>query len=273
MNIHTVRGSMDEMFQALMLFWLPVAVVPLGVWIWLSSSNDQRKSFGRILSFIGLVMVCVSPWTAPSSPSTAAGHLLGAIIGPSVLIILGIYLISFSGHVPVGRLPRSDRRLGIILSSVGFSWFAGMHWWILTPQIASGEINVYWYVFWPNFLLLTSCLSSLAAIALLTIGDERKNESNYMFLLSGLGFIMILLGLNVDGPLMTTDDFREHLWLAVADLAGLAVGSMLSILMFALVIFVYEKTLPPPVRIEAPNGTELKQVAGVIASHIGGNEE
>ena len=84
---------------------------------------------------------------------------------------------------------------------------------------------------------------------------------------------MILLGLNVDGPLMTTDDFREHLWLAVADLAGLAVGSMLSILMFALVIFVYEKTLPPPVRIEAPNGTELKQVAGVIASHIGGNEE
>jgi hypothetical protein len=48
---------------------------------------------------------------------------------------------------------------------------------------------------------------------------------------------------------------------------------MLSILMFALVIFVYEKTLPPPVRIEAPNGTELKQVAGVIASHIGGNEE
>ena len=84
---------------------------------------------------------------------------------------------------------------------------------------------------------------------------------------------MLLLGLNVDGPLMTTDDFREHLWLAVADLAGLAVGSMLSILIFALVIFIYEKTLPPPTTIEAPSVTELKQVANVIASHIWGNEE
>ena len=185
MNIHTVRGIMDEMLQALLLFWLPVAVVPFGVWIFLSSSNDQRKTFGRFLAFVGIVMVCTSPWTVPSSPSTAAGHLLGAIIGPAVLILLGIYLISFSGHVPVGRLPRSDRKLGMFLSFVGFAWFAGMHWWILTPQIASGQVNDYWFVFWPTFLLLTSCLSSCAAIASLTIGDNRKTESNYMFTFDG----------------------------------------------------------------------------------------
>ncbi len=273
MNIHTLRGIMDEMLQALLLFWLPVAVVPFGVWIFLSSSNNQRKTFGRFVAFVGIVMVCTSPWTVPSSPSTAAGHLLGAIIGPAVLILLGIYLISFSGHVPVGRLPRSDRKLGMFLSFVGFAWFAGMHWWILTPQIASGQVNDYWFVFWPTFLLLTSCLSSCAAIASLSIGDNRKTESNYMFMLSGLGFLMIFLGLNVDGPLITTDDFREHLWLSVADLAGIAVGGLLSVMVFALVIFVYEKTLPSPVTIEAPQTAELEQVANVIASHIGGGVE
>ena len=110
MNIHTLRGSMDEMLQALLLFWLPVAVVPFGVWILLSAGNDQGKSFGRILSFLGLVMVCVSPWTVPSSPSTAAGHLLGAIIGPSVLIILGICLLYTSPSprdATLSRMPSS----------------------------------------------------------------------------------------------------------------------------------------------------------------------
>ena len=94
-----------------------------------------------------------------------------------------------------------------------------------------------------------------------------------MFMLSGLGFLMIFLGLNVDGPLITTDDFREHLWLSVADLAGIAVGGLLSILVFALVIVVYEKTLPLPAIIEAPQAAELDLVANVIASHVGGEDE
>lgn len=273
MNIHPARVCMDEMLLAFLLFWLPVAVVPLGGWIYLSSSDERSKSYGRLLAFIGLVLVCISPWTVPSSPSTAAGHLLGAIIGPAMLIVIGIYLVSFSGHVPVGRLSRGDRRLGVVMLIFGIAWFAGMHWWILTPQMSKGDVNSYWFVFWPAFLLLTSCLSSFSGIALLTIGDGRKAESNMMFTLSGAAFILLFLGLNFDGTLVSTEDFRRHLWLSVADLAGLAVGSILSIIVFALVIFVYEKTLPSPSSIQAPTDVELQRVADIITPHLGGGEE
>lgn len=273
MNIRPFHIGMDEMYQALLLFWIPVSVMPLGLWIFLSSSDSKSKTFGKVLAFVGFTMVCLSPWTAPSSPSSSAGHLLGAIIGPIVLILIGLYLVSFSGNVPVGKLPRSDRRLGVLMILTGFIWLVGMHWWILTPQLAKDDVNPYWYVFWPTVLILTASLSSFSAIALLTIGVERRKESNSLFMLSGLSFLLLLLGLNVDGPLITAELFREHLWLAVADLAGLLVGSLLSILVFAIVIFVYERNLPPPLTIHAPSKEELQQVADVVSIHIGGEQE
>jgi len=273
MNIRGFSRSMDEMLQALLLFWIPVSMVPIGLWYSMSSPSQSSPLRGRVLAFAGIILICLSPWTIPSSPSSAAGHLLGAIIGPCVLIILGIYLISFSGNVPVGKLPRRDRKVGVIMAGIGFVWLAGMHWWVLTPQLAPNEVNPYWYVFWPTFILLTSCLASCSAVTLLMIGVERKAESNTMFIVSGLSFAVLLLGLNVDGPLVRGDEFREHLWLAVSDLAGIAVGSLLSILVFALVIYLYERSLPEPKTITPPTESELKQVSSLIASHLGGEEE
>lgn len=269
MNIRDFSRDMDEMLQAFLLFWIPVSMVPLGLWYSLTSSPLR----GRFLAFTGIVLICLSPWTVPSSPSSAAGHLLGAVIGPCMLIVLGIYLISFSGNVPVGKLPRSDRKIGFLMTTVGFAWLAGMHWWILTPQIVQNEVNAYWYVFWPTFLLLTSCLASCSAVTLLMIGERRKAESNIMFLVSAFSFTLLLLGLNVDGPLVTSGDFRQHLWLAVADMSGIAVGSALSILVFALVIYTYERNLPGPESITPPTDSELKQVSTLIATHLGGEEE
>ena len=269
MNIRDFSRVMDEMLQAFLLFWIPVSMVPLGLWYSLTSSPLR----GRFLAFTGIVLICLSPWTVPSSPSSAAGHLLGAVIGPCMLIVLGIYLISFSGNVPVGKLPRSDRKIGILMTTVGFAWLASMHWWILTPQFVQNEVNAYWYVFWPTFLLLTSCLASCSAVTLLMIGERRKAESNIMFLVSAFSFALLFLGLNVDGPLVTSGDFRQHLWLAVADMSGIAVGSALSILVFALVIYTYERNLPGPESITPPTDSELKQVSTLIATHLGGEEE
>ncbi|MBT7063953.1 MAG: hypothetical protein HN923_04595 [Euryarchaeota archaeon] len=273
MNIRACSKGMDEMLVALFLFWIPVAMVPLGLWYSMSSPLKNASSRGRLFAFTGVVLICISPWTVPSSPSTAAGHLLGAIIGPCMLILLGIYLISFSGNVPVGKLPRSDRKLGVLMTGFGFIWLAGMHWWILTPQLSPNEVNHYWFVFWPTFIILTSCLASCSAVTLLMIGEQRKAESNAMFIVSGLSFSILILGLNVDGPLITADEFREHLWLAVADLAGITVGSLLSIFVFALVIYSYERSLPAPKSISPPTESELKQVSTLIASHLGGEDE
>ena len=273
MNIQGFVHGMDEMLKAFLLFWFPIAMVPLGLWFSMSSRSKSTTTKGRLLAFVGIIMICLSPWTVPSSPSSAAGHLLGAIIGPCMLIITGIYLISFSGNVAVGKLPRSDRRLGVVMSGTGFVWLAGMHWWILTPQLSPDEVNPYWYVFWPTFILLTSCLASCSAVTLQTIGDRRKAESKAMFFVSGFSMILLLLGLNIDGPLVHADEFREHLWLAVADMVGIAAGSLLSILVFAFVIYSYERSLPPPKSIEPPTASELERVSSLIQNHLGGEEE
>ena len=273
MNIQGFVRDMDEMLQAFLLFWIPIAMVPLGLWFSMSSRSKSTTTNGRVLALIGVIMICLSPWTVPTSPSSAAGHLLGAIIGPCMLIILGIYLISFSGNVPVGKLPRSDRRLGVLMTGAGFVWLAGMHWWILTPQLSPDEVNPYWYIFWPTFILLTSCLASCSAVTLLTIGDRRKAESNAMLVVSALSVVVLLLGLNIDGPLVRADEFREHLWLAVADMSGIVAGSLLSILMFAFVIYSYERSLPPPKTIEPPTKSELQQVSTLLRTHLGGEEE
>ncbi len=273
MNITAQHWSMDPMLQAVILFWVPVAMLPLGVWISQSSKRQGQVKFGRVVSLVGILMVCASPWTVPSSPSTDAGHLLGSIIGPCMMMVIGMYLIAFSGNVPVGKLPQSDRRLGFLLAAAGFSWLAGMHWWILTPQLSPGVVNPYWYVFWPTFLLLTSCLASFSATALLLIGDERKTEASLMYGLSGVSLLMMLVGLNLDGPEMSSEEFRIHLGLATADLLGILLGCLLSILAFASVIFLYERSLPKPQTVAPPSNDELEFAASVIANHIGGEEE
>ena len=91
---------MNPMAQAALWFWLPAALVPLGVWISLSSKTSSRINFGRFLAGVGMLGLVTSPWTVPESPSSAAGHLLGFILGPAALLLSGVYLIAFSGHVP-----------------------------------------------------------------------------------------------------------------------------------------------------------------------------
>ena len=63
--------------------------------------------------------------------------------------------------------------------------------------------------------------------------------------------------------------FASH---TVVVVKGIIIGSILSIISFALVIFVYERSLPKPESIEPPNDHELAQVAQVIKNNIGGDD-
>ena len=85
------------MFQAAMLFWLPVALMPLGFWI---SNASRYPNMGKLLTLIGLSLVLLSPWTVPSSPSSAVGHLLGFIIGPSILVTFCLLYTSDAADDP-----------------------------------------------------------------------------------------------------------------------------------------------------------------------------
>ena len=190
-----------------------------------------------------------------------------------MLILIGLYLVSFSGNVPVGRLPKSDRKLGVFMTLAGFIWLVGMHWWVLTPQLSKGEVNSYWYVFWPTFLLFTASLSSFSAIAMLTIGVDRKKEASSIFMLSGLSFLLLFLGLNVDGPLITAELFREHLWLAVADLSWTTCGKFTLDSCFRNRDICLRTKPAPPQTISPPTKDELEQVADIVSNHLGGEQE
>lgn len=263
---------MEAMAEAALWFWLPTVLVPFGIWISLSSKDTMGRAFGRCLAFLGLAGLLLSPWTVPSSPSSEAGHLLGFIVGPSALLLVGLYLIAFSGNVPVGRLPKSDRRLGVAATMIGFVWFASMHWWNLTPTL-NGEVNRYWLVFLPTFLLLLTCLCSGAALCLRVIGLQRSTEAKVLWFLSGFVFLMLVLAMTIDGHSVDSASFRYHLWLAGSDLLGTAIGLSISILVFGLVIYWHERGLPEPQSVNPPTGKELDFVANIVAANLGGGED
>ncbi len=263
---------MDELIEAAILFWLPLAFIPFGVWISQIKSKTATSKLGYLIGFVGIVLVLLSPWTVPQSPSSAIGHLLGFIAGPTILVIFGLFKIAYSGNVPVGRLNSSEKNVGIVLFSSGIIWLSLMHWWTITPIMSSGEVNRYWLIFLPNFLISLSSLALAGGLAMLTFGDSRTNESRYLFAMSGVSFIFLICAMNIDSDNLTALEFREYVWLSIADIIGIVIGSVLSIISFASVIFVYEKSLPKPRSIDPPKSDELLRVAQVIEDNIGGDK-
>ena len=69
------------MLKAAVLFWLPFAFIPFGVWVSQVKSSSVVNKLGYTISILGTALVLASPWTVPESPSNAVGHLLGFIAG------------------------------------------------------------------------------------------------------------------------------------------------------------------------------------------------
>jgi len=263
---------MDEMMNAVVFFWLPLSMIALGAWISLSSKNNFRTIIGRIISVLGFILVCVSPWTVPSSPSSSIGHLIGFIVGPSSLLLIGIYLLIFSGNVPVGKLPSSDRKLGAFCMILGSLWFCLMQWGEFTPIYDGREVNRFWLIFFPTFILMICCLSSVLSISMLIIGEERHRESKILRLISIVSMILIMCGLKIDGTNISSETFTHYFWLSVSDLFGILVGISLSIFIFGFVIYIYERSIGDPDSVPPPTSEEISQASKKIALNIGGVE-
>ena len=245
-------------------------MIPLGMWLAIS---DKAKNLGRILVISGLVLVMASSWTVPTSDSSAGGHLLLSILAPSLLLAYGIHGMIFGGNVPVGRLDPTARWSGFIAVMLSLTIFSLMHWYSFTPIWRNGEVNPYWIVFWPTFLMVSSSMCCASSVALATYGDNRFNESLKMSLLSVVMAGIALSAMIFDGYLTTADQFRDYLWLSAADIFGTVVGSTLAIAALAIVIWSYEKSLPIPEPSPPPTDEEIEHVVSMALSHIGGEEE
>ena len=263
---------MEEAMQALVFFWFAGLACMIGLMLAFFAKADNVRKVGAVFMVLGFLSLLATPWTLTFSPSSAFGHLLGSILGPCVLMGVGFYQITFSGHVPVGRLSPGERKTGFAMVIVGFVWLEAMHWWILTPTYPN-EVNRYWLVFWPTFLLFGVACSCTTYALVGHVGNKRNQEQRLMMLIAVfLGFLLVL-GILVDGPNVLSESFASALFLAGADLFGLLTGAALAIVLFALVIAVYESQQPSPLQLNSPSKGQLQQAAEMISANLTGGEE
>jgi len=263
---------MEEATQAFVFFWLAGLFLLFGFMLSFFSKVHWQRRAGLFLFGAGLLSLMATPWTLPFSPSSAFGHLLGSLIGPSVLLGVGFYQITFSGNVPVGKLGAGDRKTGFVMVVGGVLWLQGMHWWHLTPTYPD-EVNRYWLIFWPTMLLGVLAISSGAYGVLAMVGAQRQKEQRLMGGVAFFALYSILVGAFFDGPNVHSERFVSQVFLAAADVFGALVGALFAVLVFALVLLVYERQQPDPDRLEPPNAEQLTQASRMIAQQMEGGDE
>ena len=263
---------MEETTQAFVFFWLAGLLLLVGVLLSFFSKSASQRLAGKLFMGAGFLSLIATPWTIPSSPSSAFGHFLGSIVGPCVLLGVGFYQIAFSGPVPVGRLSDTDRRLGFLMVVLGVLWLESMHWWVMTPTYPN-EVNRYWMIFWPTLLLFGFATASAGYVVVGVVGDERHRERRLMLALGVFLLTLMAFGVTMDAPNVSNEAFTLELLLAGADLFGVLVGAAGAVLLFAFVLTIYEKQQPMPKRLPAPTSEQLHQAAEIIARHAAGGEE
>ena len=61
---------------------------------------------------------------------------------------------------------------------------------------------------------------------MLAFGDSRRKESHFYLHVCIIVFISNMY-MNLDSSNVSADEFREYVWLSIADLIGIAMGSIL----------------------------------------------
>ena len=105
------------------------------------------------------------------------------------------------------------------------------------------------------------------------MGDDRNDASRNLFTLAIFSFGFLLLGLFIENAHTTTSQFSTSLWLATSDLFGIFAGLGLSVIVFTLAIWQYERKRPGLENLPPPSLDELDFAAKVIGKNLGGEED
>lgn len=267
----TPARCMEELSLALFFFWLPGVVIVAGLILALLSKTASIRRVAAVVTGASLLLVLSTPWTVPSSPSSAFGHFVGSVLGPCVLLAVGLHNVGFSGNVPVGRLSNNDRNAGIVMLTIGGGWLLAMHWGPLTPTYPS-QVNGYWLVFWSTVVLVTPGVGAALVVLVRTFGDQRRAEQRMLGMLALSLLLVGLAGLTVDGPTLSSSVFADALWLAAADVFGMVVGLGAATVVLALVLVMYERQMTPPPVASGPSERDLERVTNILQSNLPGGD-
>lgn len=267
----TLARGMEEQSLALLFFWLPGVAIVGGLILALLSKTAPVRRVAAMVTGASMLLVLSTPWTVPSSPSSAFGHFVGSVLGPCVLLGVGLHNVGFSGNVPVGRLSNNDRNVGIGMLVLGGVWLLAMHWGPLTPTYPD-QVNRYWLVFWSTVVLVTPGVGAGLLVLVRAFGDERHAEQRMLGFLALTLLVVGLAGLTVDGPALSSSAFADALWLAAADVFGMVVGLGAAMVVLALVLVVYERQVTPPPVASGPSERDLERVTNILQSNLLGGE-
>ena len=265
---------MQDDIRAALLLWIPLAVASLGIAMQFRRQHSLQN-LGKGFLILGGILYLASFLTVPESPSAASSALIVAIIPAFLLIFVGLYVATFSGDIPVRRFNPKLRPLGLLLFICGLALFETMNWhddkW-LPSLLWEGETNKYWLIFRPTFLLGISSILFCGSYVVKHMGENRNDASRNLFILGVFSFGFLLLGLYTDNAYTTTSQFSTSVWLATSDLFGILAGLGLSIIVFTLAIWQYERKRPGLGDLPPPSSEQLGLAAEVIRKNLGGEE-
>ena len=266
---------MQDEIRAALLLWIPLAIASLGIAMQFRRQNTLQN-LGKGFLILGGGLYLASFLTVPESPSAASSALIVAILPALLLILTGLFIATFSGDIPVQRFNAKYRPLGLLLFVSGLALLEWMNWhetnWL--PSLNwEGETNKYWLIFRPTFLLSMSSILLCGSYIIKHMGDERNDASRNLFILGIFSFGFLLLGLYIENAHTTTTQFSTSLWLATSDLFGIFAGLGLSVIVFTLAIWQYERKRPGLANLPPPSNKELGFAAEVIRKNLGGEED
>lgn len=265
---------MQDEIRAALLLWIPLAIASLGIAMQFRRQRSLQN-LGKGFLLLGGGLYLASFLTVPESPSAASSALIVAILPALLLIFVGLYIATFSGDIPVQRFNPKLRPLGLLLFIFGFALLETMNWYDenwLPSLLWEGETNKYWLIFRPTFLLGMSSILFCGSYVVKHIGEDRNDVSRNLFILGLFSFGFLLLGLYTDNAYANTNQFSTSVWLATSDLFGILAGLGLSIIVFALTIWQYERKRPGIGDLPPPSSEQLELAAEVIRKNIGGEE-
>lgn len=265
---------MQDEIRAALLLWIPLAIASLGIAMQFRRQRSLQN-LGKGFLLVGGGLYLASFLTVPESPSAASSALIVAILPALLLIFVGLYIATFSGDIPVQRFNPKLRPLGLLLFIFGFALLETMNWYDenwLPSLLWEGETNKYWLIFRPTFLLGMSSILFCGSYVVKHIGEDRNDVSRNLFILGLFSFGFLLLGLYTDNAYTNTNQFSTSVWLATSDLFGILAGLGLSIIVFALTIWQYERKRPGIGDLPPPSSEQLELAAEVIRKNIGGEE-
>lgn len=265
---------MQDEIKAALLLWIPLAIAFLGIAMQFRRQHSLQN-LGKGFLILGGSIYLASFLTVPESPSAASSALIVAILPALLLIFVGLYVATFSGDIPVRRFNPKQRPVGLLLFISGFALLETMNWsdesW-LPSLLWEGETNKYWLIFRPTFLLGMSSILLCGSYIIKHMGENRNDASRNLFILGIFSFGFLLLGLYTDNAYTTTSQFSTSVWLATSDLFGILAGLGLSIIVFTLAIWQYERKRPGLENLIPPSSEQLELAAEIIRNNIGGEE-